>query len=223
MYVPPFNAIDDEDRIRAMVATARSGWLVTVGPDGFPLATLLPILWRAERVIMHLARANQQWTTLEPDAPALLIVGGAEAYISPSWYTSKAQHGRVVPTWNYSSVHLTGTVTVHQDEAWLREAVTTLTDTREAGRRDPWRVTDAPAPYVEGQLRAIVGIEFTVTRVEGKAKFSQNRSEADRRGVISGLEAEAANLPEGAAAQAREVGQAMARDLAAAEAGPPER
>ena len=222
MYIPGFNAIKDEASIRAMVAAARSGWLVTIGPDGVPLATLLPIMWRGERVIMHMARANQQWTTLQPDAPALVIVGGAEAYVSPSWYAAKADHGRVVPTWNYSAVHVTGTVTVHEDSAWLRQAVTELTDTREAGRTHPWQVSDAPEPYVEGQLRAIVGLELKVTRVEGKAKLSQNRSEADRRGVVRGLEAEAASLPKGAAAQAHEVARAMARDLATAESGPPE-
>ncbi len=122
-----------------------------------------------------------------PDCPALLICSGPEAYISPSWYAAKAEHGRVVPTWNYSAVHLSGTVRVHQDREWLRYAVNRLTGMHENGRSDPWQPSDAPENYIEGQLAGIVGLEITVTRVEGKAKLSQNRSAADRRGVISGL------------------------------------
>jgi len=111
--------------------------------------------------------------------------------VSPSSYPSKARHGRVVPTWNYSAVHLTGRVTVHDDVTWLRDLVTRLTDRHEHGRPDPWAVTDAPAKYVDGQLRAIVGIELVVERVEAKAKLSQNRDAEDRAGVLSFLELEA--------------------------------
>jgi len=107
--------------------------------------------------------------------------------VSPSWYASKAEHGKVVPTWNYSTVHLTGRASVHEDSEWLRRAVTTLTERHEHWRSHPWAVTDAPAEFVESQLRAIVGVEIRVERVEGKAKLSQNRSEADRLGVIGGL------------------------------------
>jgi len=191
MYTPPFNAVRDDDEVRAMVAAARTGWLVTLGEDGFPVATLLPIMWHGDTVIAHMAKANHQWEAISPDTPALIIVGGAEAYVSPSWYAAKAEHGKVVPTWNYSAVHLSGTLTVHTDAGWLREAVTDLTHVHESGRAHPWQVTDAPDPYVEGQLRGIVGIEMAVTRVEGKAKFSQNRSEADRHGVVEGLRADA--------------------------------
>src|SRR5690348_8257520 len=218
MYVPPFNAVHDETDIRAMVAAARTAWLVTVDPDGVPVATLLPILWRDGVVIAHLAKANGQWRSIADDAPGLLIIGGADAYISPSWYATKAEHGKVVPTWNYSAVHLSGTVRVHQDSAWIREAVTELTDTHEAGREHRWQVTDAPAPYIDAQLNGIVGIEFTVSRIEGKAKLSQNRSEADRRGVVAGLHADAATRFTGAAAaQAAEVAQEMTETLTAPE------
>jgi transcriptional regulator len=192
VYIPPFNAVPDEDEVRAMVAAARTGWLVTVGQDGFPLATLLPILWPGDRVIAHMAKANPQWKQIAPGAPGLVIVAGAEAYISPSWYAAKAEHGKVVPTWNYSAVHLTGSVTVHEDGDWLRAAVTELTETHEGGRSHPWQVSDAPEPYIEGQLRGIVGIEVAVTRVEGKAKLSQNRDDADVAGVIAGLRREGA-------------------------------
>ena len=190
MYTPAVNVVHDEGSIRAMVAACRAAWLVTVGPDGAPIATLMPIMWRDSVVIAHMARANPQWRTITDDAPGLFIAGGPEAYISPSWYPAKAEHGRVVPTWNYSAVHLTGTVRVHHDREWLRRAVTELTDTHESGRAHPWRVTDAPSRYVDGQLGGIVGVEFTVTRVEGKAKLSQNRSTADQLGVITGLREE---------------------------------
>jgi transcriptional regulator len=188
--MPPFNAVEDEDEIRAMVAGARTAWLVTVDPDGVPVATLLPILWRGDVVIAHMAKANPQWRTITDGAPGLLIVAGPDAYISPSWYAAKAEHGKVVPTWNYSTVHLSGTVRIHEDSEWLRGAVTELTRTHEGGREHPWQVTDAPEPYVRAQLNGIVGVEFTVTRVEAKAKHSQNRSEADRAGVVAGLRAD---------------------------------
>lgn len=187
MYTPPFNRADDEDELRAFVAGVRAGWLVTNGRDGAPSATYLPILWRGDRVVAHLARANSHWRELEPETPALLIVTGPDAYVSPSWYASKAEHGKVVPTWNYSAVHLTGPVRVHHDAAWLRAAVEGLTDEHEGSRDEPWRVSDAPDAYLDGQLRGIVGVELTVTAVEGKAKLSQNRSRPDRDGVVGGL------------------------------------
>ena len=208
MYTPPFNAVRDEDEIRDMVSAARSAWLVTIGEDGFPVATLLPIMWHDHVVIAHLAKANRQWSSIGDDTPGLLIVSGPDAYISPSWYPAKAEHGKVVPTWNYSAVHLTGTVRAHHETDWLRAAVTKLTDTHESGRDHPWQVTDAPAPYIDGQLNGIVGIEFTVTRIEGKAKLSQNRSPADQAGVIGGLREDA--LEPAQAAQASAVADEMA-------------
>ncbi len=137
-----------------------------------------------------MAKANPHWREIADDTTALLIVTGPDAYVSPTWYAAKAEHGKVVPTWNYSAVHLTGLARVHEEPEWLRTAVTELTDRHEERRDRPWHVTDAPAPYVEGQLRGIVGIELTVTGVEGKAKLSQNRSMADREGVIEGLRGE---------------------------------
>jgi transcriptional regulator len=190
MYVPPAHTIDDEAEIRRLVADIGSAEFVTAAADGTPSATLLPILWDGDTVIAHMARANPQWRTLVPASPALLICTGAQAYISPSWYAAKAVHGRVVPTWNYLSVHLTGTVWVHDDPEWLRAAVTRLTAAHEEPRERPWRVDDAPAAFVTGQLAGIVGIEVTVTRVAAKAKLSQNRSAADRDGVVTGLRAE---------------------------------
>jgi transcriptional regulator len=206
MYTPSFNRIDGIDEIRRFVAAARSAEFVTVDPDGLPVATLLPIMWDGETVVAHMARANPQWKAITADSPALLICSGPQAYISPSWYAAKVEHGRVVPTWNYSAVHLSGTVRVHEDRGWLRDVVTRLTGIHEDGRDEPWQPADAPQRYIEGQLAGIVGLEIRVTRVEGKAKLSQNRSEADRRGVVSGLLAEQDY-------EAGEVAAAMETDL----------
>jgi transcriptional regulator len=190
VYIPPYNAMDDDAQMRAFVAEMGAAQLVTVGVDGYPVSTLLPVIWTEDRVIAHLAKANPQWRTVERDTPALFVCQGHQAYISPSWYATKAEHGRVVPTWNYSAVELRGTVNVFDDADRLREAVTLLTDHHESGRDQPWAVSDAPAEYISGQLRGIVGIEMRVEAATGKAKLSQNRSQADRDGVIAGLQGE---------------------------------
>ena len=142
------------------------------------------------RLLGHIAIANDQWKTAQPGAQALAIVHGPQAYISPSWYESKARHGRVVPTWNYEVVHLTGTIAFHQETEWLRALVTRLTQRHERGRHHPWAVSDAPPEYIDGQLRAIVGVELAITSIEAKQKLSQNRSELDREGVVAGLRGE---------------------------------
>jgi transcriptional regulator len=190
MYVPRFNALDGEAEVREQVAAVGTAELVTVGADGYPTSTLLPVIWDGGRVVLHMARANPHWRSVEPASPALAVVTGPQAYVSPAWYASKREHGRVVPTWNYSAVHLIGRVTVHDDPAWLREAVTRLTDLHERSRDDRWSVDDAPPTYVEKQLRAIVGLELVVERVEAKAKLSQNRSGEDAAGVVAGLRRE---------------------------------
>lgn len=189
MYVPHHFALEDLDEIRTLVRAVHVGQLVTVGPDGAPDASLLPVLWEGDQVVVHLARANEHWRRITDGSPGLVVVTGPDAYITPRWYASKREHGRVVPTWNYSAVHLAGPVTVHDDADWVREAVNRLTDHHE-GRTadgDPWQVGDAPERFVAGQLRAIVGVSMTVAGVEAKAKLSQNRSEDDQRGVVEGL------------------------------------
>lgn len=196
MYIPRHFAVADPAYAGAFVDAAQSADLVTF--DGTrPVSTLLPVIWdRPEtvgddtgwgRLLGHLAIANDQWRTAVPGAEALAIVRGPQAYVSPGWYESKTRHGRVVPTWNYEAVHLSGTIAFHHDPEWLRELVTRLTRRHEGGREHPWAVTDAPPEFINGQLRAIVGVEMTVTRVEAKQKLSQNRSEADQAGVIAGL------------------------------------
>lgn len=194
MYTPHHFALQDPAQLADLVRSVGAADLVSVGPDGTPLATRLPVLWDQEHGVLHahFARANDHWRHIVDGARGLAVVTAAEAYISPSWYASKAEHGRVVPTWNYSQVQLAGSLTVHDDPDWLRVMVTRLTEQHESGREPAWSVNDAPATFVAGQLRAIVGVELRIDRVEAKAKLSQNRSEADRTGVVAGLRAEAA-------------------------------
>lgn len=135
----------------------------------------------------HLARANTLWRDLSAQTPVMVIFQGADGYISPSWYAAKREHGKVVPTWDYAVVHAHGVPTVIHDAAWLRKLVEGLTHRHEAGRADPWQVSDAPADYIEKLLGAIVGVEIPITRVVGQWKLSQNRSLADRQGVVAGL------------------------------------
>ncbi len=202
MYIPRHFGLEDRTQISEFVARVGAADLVTF--DGTELtSTLLPVLWEQDstgsngtrtsgygRLVGHIALANPQWQSAQPGVPGLAIVHGPQAYVSPGWYASKREHGRVVPTWNYVSVHFTGPVTFHRDPEWLRGLVTRLTDKFEDSRPVPWEVTDAPPAYVDGQLRGIVGVELTVTRVEAKAKLSQNRGEADRAGTIEGLRGE---------------------------------
>jgi transcriptional regulator len=190
VFVPASNRVADNDEIRRMVADTGTAELITTGPDGYPQVTLLPIVWTGDTVLAHMARANPHWKDIADGSPALLVCAGAQAYISPAWYASKAEHGKVVPTWNYSSVHLRGTVHVHHDPEWLRQQATALTNRHEHGRAQPWHLTDAPAGFIDGQLRGIVGVEVHIERVDGKAKLSQNRSPEDREGVIDGLRRE---------------------------------
>jgi transcriptional regulator len=198
VYDPHFNALEDADAVRALVAATGSAELVTVGADGYPLVTLLPVVWEPEddgpgRLLMHAARANPHWRSIPDDpagTPALAVVTGPQAYVSPAWYATKEENPRVVPTWNYSAVHFTGRARRHEGPAWLLDMVTRLTEQHESGRPVPWSVDDAPATYVEKQLRAIVGIELTLERVEAKAKLSQNKGRADIDGVVAGLRAE---------------------------------
>ena len=189
MYVPHHFALEDLDEIRELVRAVHVGQLITVGPDGVPDATLLPVLWDRDEVVVHLARANEHWRRITTGSVGLMVVTGSDAYITPRWYASKREHGRVVPTWNYSAVHLSGPVTVHDDPEWLRQAVTRLTDHHEGRTADGerWHVDDAPTRFVDGQLRAIVGVSMVVTGVEAKAKLSQNRSDEDQAGVVEGL------------------------------------
>ena len=192
MYQPAhFNEADP----RTLLALMREFPLATLIRGGAELAAdILPLeverIGEGWRVTGHVARANPLWREADGQ-PVLLVFHGPQAYVSPSWYPSKFQHGKAVPTWNYAMVQVHGTLRATQDPQWLHALVTRLTERHEAGRAVPWHVADAPPDYLDAMLKAIVGIEIEVTRVEGKFKLSQNRDAADRTGVVLGHEADA--------------------------------
>jgi transcriptional regulator len=189
MYVPAHFAASPDD-VQNLLTRRGALNLVTMTPQGL-LATLLPFVFDPNvgehgALQGHVARNNTQWT--EPvTGEALAIIQGSDAYISPSWYASKAEHGRVVPTWNYTTAHVYGRLIIHDDPQWLEHQVRRLTGFHEAGFEHPWSVDDAPERFISGQLRAIVGVELVITRIEAKAKLSQNRPAADVAGVAAGL------------------------------------
>ena len=192
MYVPPAFAMADLADLHAAIRAARLAHLVTTGPAGL-LSTPLPLLLDPAEgefgtLYGHFARANPQAT--EPvTGEALAIFAGPDAYVTPAFYPTKAETGRVVPTWNYVAVHAYGALEFFDDATRLHDIVTRLTDLHEAERAEPWRVTDAPAPFVDGLLKAIVGFRLPIARLEGKRKLSQNRPTGDRAGVAEGLAA----------------------------------
>jgi transcriptional regulator len=187
-----------EERLPVLHQAIRSAGLaslVTMGRDGLE-ASHVPVWLDAERgpygtISGHLARANPQWSRFDPAVPALLMIQGVDAYVSPSWYPSKAMTGKAVPTWNYVAVHASGPLEVFDDPERLRGLLGRLTERREAGRAEPWALADAPEDYLQGMLRGVVGFSLRISRLEGKWKLSQNRSAEDRAGVVLGLEQEA--------------------------------
>ena len=192
MYVPDHFAAPGDAAVAELLAQHGAADLITATDSGL-LATLLPFSYdpnRGERgaLLGHVARNNDQWR-LPAIGEALVIVCGPDAYVSPTWYASTAEHGRVVPTWNYITAHLYGNLIVHDDVAWLSALVRRLTEKHESGKTPRWSVDDAPGSYISGQLRAIVGLEIVITRVEAKWKLSQNRSAADSEGVVTALQA----------------------------------
>jgi len=191
MYVPTHF---EETRIEVLHQFIRAhplGALVTLTPTGLDANhvpfELDPASAPFGTLRAHIARANPLWRECSNDAEALVIFQGPSGYISPSWYPAKRETGKVVPTWNYAVVHAHGRLRAVDDPDWLRRLVERLTDRHEAGRRDPWSVADAPPDFVNTQLRAVLGLELTITRLRGKWKMSQNRSPGDREGVARGL------------------------------------
>ncbi|MCP1521348.1 transcriptional regulator [Pseudomonas migulae] len=193
MYNPSGFAIKDLHELQQQILDTRLAVVITYDEQGLQ-ASHLPLLFSPDQgpngtLYGHFARANPQWKALQNGAEALVIFAGADAYISPGFYPSKAEHGKVVPTWNYVAVHAYGTAEVFTDADRLLNLVSTLTDRHEAGRAQPWTVADAPADYIDGMLKAIVGFALPIQRLEGKRKLSQNRSTADIAGVREGLAA----------------------------------
>ncbi|MGX7877008.1 FMN-binding negative transcriptional regulator [Mesorhizobium sp. ORM6] len=192
MYTPPVFRDDDMDFLRASVRASPLANFVTATAEGL-FASPLPLLLDESEgehgvIYGHLAKANPQ-CRVPPLGDGLAIFMGPEAYVSPAWYATKQETGKVVPTWNYVTVHAYGPVEFFEDTGRLLEVVNRLTDHHEGGRVSPWAVSDAPSDFVQAQLRGIVGLRMSITRIEGKRKMSQNRNAADRAGVAAGLAA----------------------------------
>lgn len=194
MYQPP---IFREERIEVMHQLMRAHPFATLVSlqDGALSADHLPLALVEEtgspgRLRGHVAKGNPLWSAGMGDNEALAIFQGPQAYVTPSWYPSKSEHGKVVPTWNYAIVHARGTLSFHSDPSWLLDHLVNLTGKQESTRPSPWQVSDAPDEYIERQLKGIVGVELEVTSLEGKWKVSQNKDEQDRSGVVSGLQQE---------------------------------
>lgn len=194
-YNPPAFRSQDIDALWATILAHPFATLVSNGPEG-PLVSHLPLVGDRTsgsngRLIGHLARGNGHWRLADLALPSLAIFHGPDAYVSPGWYPSKAEHHKVVPTWNYTAIYATGRLVIHDDRDWLADQVARVTDRQESGRAARWQVGDAPPDFIAAQLKGIVGLELVLTGLEGKFKLSQNRSEADREGVITGLAGEA--------------------------------
>lgn len=204
MYVPAHFAADDSEALIARLARRWAGIIVSIGADGAPIATHAPILWDGEKRIAsaHIARANPHWKV--GDGPGLIVLPGPEAYVTPNWYPSKAEHGKAVPTWNYEAVHLTGRLEWFEDAASLEAVVRDLSALHEATQPAPWTLADAPRPYIDAMLRGIVGVRLHVERIDAKRKLSQNKNAADFNGVAAGLTASADPMAQEFAALMRE-------------------
>lgn len=189
MYTPAHFAEQRPDVLHGLIREFALGTLVTSGPDG-PQLTLAPMFLDSERNVLrcHLAKANPQTADIEGQK-AVVLFQGPSHYVSPGWYPSKVEHGKVVPTWNYIAVEVRGVCARHDDRNWLIRHVTELTESQESAFDSPWQVSDAPADYIDGLTRAIVGVEIAIESITGKWKLSQNRPLADRDGVVSGLTA----------------------------------
>lgn len=205
MYQPPHFRVGDAAELASVIRAHPLGLLVTNGPSGL-MANPVPFLLdegESPRLRAHLARANPQLAEIgEAGADVLVVFQAENAYVTPGWYETKRETGKVVPTWNYVMVQARGRAVLRPDAPWMRDQIEALTSSHEQDRAAPWAVSDAPADFIAAQMKGIVGIEIALTTLEGKFKLSQNRNAADRAGVIEGLAAE----PSAAA-------QAMARRM----------
>ena len=221
MYRPPHFEETRVERLHALVRDHPLGTLITQDRSGALQADPIPFLLDAAdgahgTLRGHVARANPLWRETREDVDALVVFQGAQSYVSPGWYPSKAEHGKAVPTWNYVVVQARGRLRAIDDREWLRAFVTRLTERHEARQARPWQVADAPADYIETMLGSIVGIEIELGSLIGKCKASQNRSAADRLGVVEGLTALARRDGD---AQAAAMAAAVAAEIAPRERG----
>jgi transcriptional regulator len=192
MYIPRLFREEDQAIIAEIIHHARLATLVSNGPDGVPEISHLPLIYDEAdgphgSLLGHFARANTHWKTIASAGRAIAIFAGPDAYVSPSWYPTKQEHHKHVPTWNYEVVHAIGSVEIFDDPARLREAVTRLTKRHEDHRAEPWTIEQAPEDYLANQFGAIVGIVLRIEQLEGKRKLSQNRAPQDRAGVREAL------------------------------------
>jgi transcriptional regulator len=199
MYEPPHFQETRPDVLHGLIRAYPLGMLISNGPYG-PEANAIPFLLDAAvsangRLRAHMAKANPQWKLIaeNPSSPVLVVFQGTDAYVTPSWYETKRETGKVVPTWNYAIVQVRGTAKVIDDQEWLAQQIADLTISQEGPRAAPWAVTDAPAPFIQSQIKGIIGLEIEISEIHGKWKVSQNRPVADRVGVAQGLESETAN------------------------------
>jgi transcriptional regulator len=189
MYVPPLFAEDRPEELQAIIRSSSLPVLISQikDDDGVRMvATHLPLTLEGDLLVGHIARANKQWQLLDPTVESMAIFSGVDGYVSPSYYATKQQTGRVVPTWNYEAVHAYGRLEVIQDTAEIFKVVTKLTNKYEGLRQKPWKVTDAPEDYVATQLKGIVALVLHITKLIGVRKLSQNKTPADRDGVVAG-------------------------------------
>jgi len=191
MYIPSHNSETRLPVLHRMMAEHPLAAVVTLGAGGL-IATHMPLVFEddgSEFGLLkgHVSRANPQWRDLNPAVDALAIFAGPQHYISPTWYPGKLDDGKEVPTWNYVVVHAYGPLRIVEDAEWLLDHLNSLVDRHEARSPMPWKVSDAPADFIAGQMKGIVGFELPILRLEGKWKVSQNRNEADRNGAIQGL------------------------------------
>jgi transcriptional regulator len=197
LYVPEHFRETRIEALHGLIAHYSLGTLIAVTSEGITAnhipMQLLPAVDGPGVLRGHIARANPLWRLLQNEAPVLAVFVGPDHYVSPSWYPSKREHGKAVPTWNYAAVHVRGRIRFIDDAGWLRDLVESLTDEHEQGIANRWRISDAPADFIDGMVRAIVGFEIRASAIEGKFKASQNRSAADRAGVADALRA--AGLP----------------------------
>jgi transcriptional regulator len=189
MYIPPAFAEDRPDELREIMVAASLPVLVSVGAGGL-VATHLPLTLDGDRLIGHFAKANAHWKGFDPAVESVAIFVAVDGYVSPSWYATKGETGKVVPTWNYEAVHAYGRLEILEAAADILPIVTKLTARYEERRAKPWAVSDAPDEYIAAQLKGIVGVVLHISRLEGKRKLSQNKSAADVHGVMAGLAGE---------------------------------
>lgn len=216
MYIHPKHQLTDPEAQRALMAAHPLATWVCHSPSAGLVANHVPFFLDRSRgahgsLIGHVARANPVWRLLGPETPSVLMFQGLQAYITPGWYPGKAAHGRVVPTWNYLVVHAHGVARAVHDRAWLLDMLDRLTRAQEAAQPAPWQVADAPAEFIDRLLRAIVGIEIPIERLEGKCKLSQDEAPEDRQGTVDGLRRSAT---EQARSLAERVSEALRADAA---------